>query len=265
MVLMDTMSPMKCSPINLILFALLSMTLLGCGAERYDRRFAENSKPFMEDRAELDRNLASDWSRQGIHMRVPEGFAEEPAESEETAAVKLPDQRMLKLPGVLGSFSKTVSAISENGETLEVPARIALLSNRELLDSDDTPEEEEPDVKPAKFGEVIWGALAEAMPSAATKPESHTIGGENFQPTLRYDLSQFESTGGVINYEVQLFTYSDPNSPVQVAIITMIPKQLENSGPLDMQLPLSLRTLRIAEQSAGDGTAAPGAPTGPNF
>ena len=265
MVLQDTMSPMKCSPVNLILFAFLSMTLVGCGAERYDRRFENNSKPFLSDRAELDRNLASDWSREGIHLRVPKEFTEEPEPSEETAAVKLPDQRMLKIPGLLGTFTQTVSAISDNGETLEFPARIALLSNRELLESNDTAEEDESDLDPAKFSEFVWGALAEALPSAATKPESWTIGGRNFQPTLRYDRSRFESTGGVIDYEVQLFAYADPNSPVQVAIITMIPKQLENGGPLETQLPLSLRTLRITEPGGDGGTTAEGAAAGPNF
>ena len=262
------MFAMQQTPRYFLALVSVSIGLCGCGSEVYDQRFKGNTLVFLNDQSQLDTNLTGEWQKRGIHMRLPAGFSEVPTPKDGWTTLRLPDRRELELPGILGVFTKEVAAVTSTGGTLNVPSRIAILSNREFLESRGATQDDPGGrIEPAKFESTVRFSFQEVLPTNAKVGDTEIIGGRNFQPTLRYDLSHFHNMGSQgIPYDISLYNYQQASGGVQVAVIVMAPHELARSESLLTQLPLSLRTLRIENPAAqGDG-AGGGAPSGgPRF
>lgn len=262
------MARMQQTPRSLLALVTVSIGLCGCGSEAYDQRFKSNSVVFLTDQAQLDTNLTGEWQKRGIHMRLPSGFTEEPTPKDGWTSLRLPDRRDLELPGILGMFTKEVAAVTSTGGTVNVPARIAILSNREFLQtrgaSQDDPGKR---VEPAKFESTVRFSFQEVLPTDAKIGDTAMIGGRNFQPTLRYELSHFDNMGSQgVPFDISLYSYQQATGGVQVAVVVMAPHELARSEALLTQLPLSLRTLRIENPAAqGEGAAGSAPAGGPQF
>ena len=245
---------------------MLTVFLLGCGAETYDHRFRDITKTLLADQAQLDQNLNGFWGQRGIWLRVPAGFTEEPVPPDGLAAIRLPNKKRVELPGLLGVFTKDVAAIASDGGTLEVPAGIAVLSNREFLTSRGTQKDDkEKRIDPADFLKLVKDALAAGASAVDSQSRSITVGGRNFQPTLRYDVLDYQVMGSQgVEYDVSLYSHSQSNGSAEVAMIVAAPSRLAAEESLETRIPLVLRTLRI--EDAGASAASPSAPpAGPSF
>lgn len=261
---------MSLPPLRLLVVSILSSCLFGCGAEQYDARRLNNTKPFFSDRAELDRHLDPIWSDDGISLRLPAGFEEQNIPDEGPVPIPLPNGRPVKLPGVMGVFTRELSAATADGETKDLPGLIAVLSSRQLQESQEDDDKQDPGqrIELDEFNDAVAARLATNTTVQTIKEKAKQVGGHNFQPTLQYRLSRYEIAGeGGVPYDISLYQYDEQNDKTQVAIIVMAPQELTPGGSFGRHImDLSLRTLWIRDPaSGGTGPVGGSGPVGPNF
>lgn len=98
---------------------------------------------------------------------------------------------------------------------------------------------------------IISGITGGGSLSAnALKPVS--VGGKGFAPDLRFDTISFDAAGSAVPMRYDIYVRRE--SRLQVALVFIIPKEVDRSHPIQNQINLSLQTLRI-EQGTSSGAA----------
>jgi len=247
-----------------VVFALsMSIAGSGCGVETYQQRIVSNTIPLFQYNQELDANLGAEWRKGEVRMRLPAGFKTIPdPEKDATVDRRLPPTLQGIPTGVLGGFRSTMQALSASGSTIETPIHIVVLSNRALLAA------AEPETKPQNFDAMLLNVVSRAAGGGPVKTsvlKPVTVGGSGFEPSLRYEAAVFDASGGGVpmQYEVYIRRQPQPRgTPLQVAVVFLVPKEVMRAGPLRKQIELSLQTLRIEQAPTGAAPSNPASPPG---
>lgn len=234
---------------------IVSLGLTGCGVEAYQDRVAQNTVPLFAYKQELDSNLGQEWRKGEVRLRLPGWYSEIPAPKKDQPDKRVPPGLEAKFDGLIGGFQGKIESTTADGKTKQVPIYAMVLSNRELLLSRD------PKVKPAKFAQMFLAELSRAVGGDKFLTDSSlnrvTVGGESFQPSLRYDWGTLEATSGSVPMEYRLYVHDA--SPLQVVIVFLVPKDVARSERLLERINLSLQTLRL--DASGGSSNVPAAPT----
>jgi hypothetical protein len=255
----------------------LAMLIAGCGVETYQARVIENSVPLFRYEREMNANLAPEWRKGEVRMRLPAGLKEIPGpKKKDDKETRLPSGLPEDLPGVLGGFRGKAKAISAGGQNAEAATHVLVLSNRALLAS------RTPDAKPDKYDTLVVNAIATAVgqgTSSGNIPFKRVTVGNSSRdriefgsvpPEISYDSIQFDTTRDDVpmRYEV----YVRRQSPLIVAVVFLVPRDAARSERLRERIDLSLQTLRIdqlgsagATPSAGGSAGAGGGGGAPSF
>jgi len=258
--------------------SLVAFALAGCGSELYEQRLA-NTKILFAHEELLRENLQGKWTDPdyGISLRIPHKFevlpppakpesAEKPAgqEGEDAEEVEIPDERQPKylnveLPGLRGAFQAKVKVIGENKVDAEGDAWIYVMSNQDMAEKTDAAKE---------FNMSFVKTLAEALQLGQPASENFEsvripIRAGTFVKPLKCTavvLKPEEEVGGLTR---QFSIYMYEQGEVQVAVLFVIPQNVDGSEKLTDRIPLCLETLDVpGNQLVRKTSGATGAGTG---
>lgn len=234
---------------------LFSLSLTGCGVEDYQDRIVQNAVPLYHYKQELDSSLAPEWRKGEVRLRLPRWYSEVPAPKKDQPDGRIPPGLNADFEGVLGGFRGKIESVTSDGKTKEVPIYAMVLSNRELLASRD------PKVRPAKFAQLFLAELSRAVGGDKFLTDNSltrvTVGGESFQPSLRYDWGTLDTASESVPMEYRVYVHDAP--PLQVVVVFLVPKEAARSEGLTERIQYSLQTLRLDASGASPGS--PAAPT----
>lgn len=250
--------------------ALAGLVLAGCGKEEYERRL-ENTSVLYEHLNLLNANLEREWSDPdaGIRLRVPIGFNEIPAPSAvaptaqgSRAAPPPVDERQpaffsAPLPGLRGAFAAKVVALAANRSRVETTARMYILSS--VRAGEKSPQ------SPEDLARYICRAAGITPPADETwrRGEQFPVRADSFVTTVRYDVVKPNDVIVVDGIETQLTVDVHRENENQVAIVWLIPRDIESNEKMPSKMDLSLETLTVSPISTSTtGPVGPSAPAG---
>lgn len=271
---------------GVVLPAIATCVLAGCGAAEYDQRLAETVQ-YFQYLEKLDGNLATAWKEEGVQLRVPlefqlipppsrpkpkrAGGASRP-EEEATPPPEIPDTRQPdyagnrgELPGLLGAWQGTVE-IDDREDP--VPVWMYVVSNHQAWRTEGAE-------AASHFMEEATGAICQALGVYLPGPESNAWGTERFPRTKTYVESRpYQAVtierdepyrpGGAplenVTYEVRLYWYHTPSEDIKVGLVFVVPHNIrpprKETGvevSLLERIELSLETLQVKDDPPSHG------------
>jgi hypothetical protein len=256
--------------------SLAAIALAGCGTEVYEQRL-QNTKILFAHEELLKENLQGKWSDPdyGISLRIPHKFEvlAPPARPESTGKpageegenaeeeVEIPDERQPKylnveLPGLRGAFQAKVKVIGENKVDTEGDAWIYVMSNQDMAEKTDAAKE---------FNNSFIKVLAEALQMGQPANENFEavriptrVG--TFVKPLKYTALVLKPDAEVGGLTRQFSVYMYDQGEIQVAVMFVIPQNVDGSEKLTDRIPLCLETLdvpgnQLVRKTPGSGGA----------
>ncbi|MGQ0634685.1 MAG: hypothetical protein ACT4QC_08745 [Planctomycetaceae bacterium] len=244
-------------------FLPLAWLLAGCGADEYDHRL-DNTRILYQHIEKLTENLKGEWSDDevGVRLRVPKQFEmipapPRPAKSAGAAAqAPVADPRQprylnLELPGLRGAFAARLAIVGANNARAQADGHLYVLSNHGSAD------------KAATFHDDVVRLVCDAArvtPPAKNEWKREQFPGrrDSFVAQVSYDVVSPVSAALVGGVQTQLQIDLFRQGEVQVALVWMIPKDVDTSEKLGERIPMCLETLKVL----GDRVTRPGAGSG---
>jgi hypothetical protein len=259
-------------------FAVIGLSLLllaGCGAELYQQRL-DNTKKLFAHLELLNAHLHQYWGdpATGTRLRLPLQFAMIPApappakeagdagqENDEIEVVvddRQPKYLNIELPGLRGAFFAKMSLLDAGAASVDPYGFIYVLSNHHLYEYPD---------KAREFHTDLVAMLSETTRTGVRpedwRDEKFPLKVGTFADTVLMKsvvLTPSELIGGL---ERQFSVYMFSNGDVRVAVLFVIPKDVNSSEKMVDRIPLCLETLRVAGDRLSAPAATPaGGPTG---
>lgn len=234
--------------------------LAGCGADEYESRLANTSVLYRHLEL-LDSQLQGEWGHpQGIRLRLPPQFTELPAPPPPPKPVKgaaapvviddrQPQYMNLELPGLRGAFLANLAVLGPNHERIEAPGHVYVLSNHAV------------GAKSAQFNEEVVRRVCEAahlpVPAKGSNERSvktYPTSKAAFVPPVPYEVVALERAVPIQGVETQLTLDLFQQGEIQVAIVWVLPRDVESSERLANRRELCLETLKVSGDRLGGGS-----------
>jgi len=244
-------------------FAICLFVCVGCGTQTYNDRLQETVK-YFEFRELQDQVLVKQpWQSSGISLRIPKFLTQVPydpppaaAEGEEVEVVedvddpRQPDYCDLKMAGMVAAWTGTVD-VEIGKETEERPCYFYVLSNYELWLEKNASEvaiKYYVDLK-----ESLEEGLHRTIEDAEWDEERHPPNKEGYVEMKEFTtltLSHDELIHGVhMDFTLYLHQVQD----MQVAILTVLPHQLESRSTVPDAIARCLETLVVSGEKPVKG------------
>lgn len=253
---------------------LVVLAAAGCGDESYRADIAGNTLPYYELRRDLDAALSSPWEKEGISLRVPHSFTEQPGPPSPTKEQRddpdwepprdrrqpdyLRDQR---LPGLKGAWKGPLP-----GEGERVGNRWLYVLDSRGLEDDPV----EPGLDPDRFAYEVTDRFARAFNLPTPELErfkwmAFPQTPHPFAPSVRYQVpptALLEELEGQ-SHQVELYVHQARGRTVILALV--MPEGATSAPDLGGARDLMLQTLDVTSTAGGAAGTTPAAGGGPGF
>lgn len=261
----------------ILLLAGLSLAgIAGCGGEIYQQRL-DNTKKLFAHLELLNAHLHQYWGdpQTGARLRIPLQFSMipppvptksagtdgEPAEPEPVIDDRQPKFLNVELPGLRGAFFAKMNLVDPSAASVDPYGFIYVLTNHHLYDMPDKAREFHTDLVATLSDTLRTGVKPEDW-----RDEKFPLKVGTFADTVRYKsvvLSPSEMIGGL---ERQFSVYMFDQGDVRVAVLFVLPNDVNASEKMTDRIPLCLETLRVQGDKLVAPTVAPaGSGTGTSF
>jgi hypothetical protein len=222
----------------------------GCGVDTYEYRLGETRR-YYAYQEHLNRVLGPYWSGVGVELRVPKQFnmipAPGPPKDKDAPPPRDPRQptfAQLDLPGLQGAWEASLPLSASGGRA---PGYLYVLSNAYLI-MDGAPKE-----KQADFNRDVLETIAKAIGQQVPELEKlQTVqrpkhGVEAYVVPVKYKMvnPDWPTTVNDKEYRIQVYAYARTKPDSQVAIILVVPQDLNPAERLDRAMDLCLETLVV--------------------
>jgi hypothetical protein len=291
--------------LRLPLWLALTLPLLGCGAEVYERRLNE-TKQYFNYLDTVNAGLAPQaWQGDGITLRVPRQFVlipppapkpkdappkslgDEPAETpapaetaanadavnteivetppEEPVDPRQPDYLELELPGLIAAWQADVRTETPEG-VAEHAAYLYLMSNGSLWAEGKSEEA-------AEFHKDVVQRLVEALGTPILEKdwtEERLPTGPDYVERKAFTATRLVPEEPIDGTQMEFSIYLYQKGDTQLALLLVVPRNIDRQEQIDERVKLMLENMAVTGSrpqgpATGGAAAEPAAPVGGGF